>query len=332
MSLKSREKTKARSVAEYARVCGWDVVLLSEVLAEGEGEVWMGEEEERVAFVHSERAAVLLRGDVLQAWCEEGMVKKFFKRHVSVKVKGVVLTATYLPVRTGGNAMEVEEEMEVLEGWAKKEEMVVVGGDFNAHVRAGEERRGVCGKFGLRTSNEAGKDLVGWCEMFGLCHINSFYRHKRRGSWFSAIHRRWYELDGFLMRKEERPKYVVKLNTVGEAGLSDHKPKKLKIQMRQKKWRKMSQKRTPRIQWENLRNEEVTRTFHRRMGEKMAEVVVPVPGSGKSTDWVPLAERVVEVAAEVCGLKQKSVENPWMVGKEEEAARLRRSIGAAVDE
>ena len=107
MSLKSREKRKAREVAAYVKECGWDVVLLSEVLAEGEGVVWMGEEEERVAFVHSERAGVLLRGDVLQAWCEEGVVKKFSKRHVSVKVKGVVLTATYLPVRMGGNAMEV---------------------------------------------------------------------------------------------------------------------------------------------------------------------------------------------------------------------------------
>ena len=75
MSLVSREKRKARSVAEYARKCGWDVVLLSEVWAEGEGVVWMGEEEERVAIVHSEKAGVLLRGDALKWWCEEGMKK-----------------------------------------------------------------------------------------------------------------------------------------------------------------------------------------------------------------------------------------------------------------
>ena len=88
MSLVSREKRKARSVAEYARKCGWDVVLLSEVWAEGEGVVWMGEEEERVAIVHGEKAGVLLRGEVLKAWSAEGMRYKISNRHVSVKVRG----------------------------------------------------------------------------------------------------------------------------------------------------------------------------------------------------------------------------------------------------
>ena len=38
----------------------------------------------------------------------------------------------------------------------------------------------------------------------------------------------------------------------------------------------------------------------------------------------------MEVAKEVCGTREKSVENPWMVGKEEEAEELRRVINAAV--
>ena len=39
----------------------------------------------------------------------------------------------------------------------------------------------------------------------------------------------------------------------------------------------------------------------------------------------------MEVAKEVCGVKQKSVENPWMVGREEELAGMRRRISAAVE-
>ena len=70
MSLGERRKRKARAVAEYAKKSGWDVVLLSEVRAEGEGVVWMGEEEERVVIVHSEKAGVLLRGDAVKGWCE----------------------------------------------------------------------------------------------------------------------------------------------------------------------------------------------------------------------------------------------------------------------
>ena len=75
---------------------------------------------------------------------------------VSVKVRDVVLTAVYLPVSNGRNVEEVEEELECLGGhvrWAKQEEMVIVGGDFNAHVGADGQRRGVCGKFGLRSLN-----------------------------------------------------------------------------------------------------------------------------------------------------------------------------------
>ena len=36
--------------------------------------------------------------------------------------------------------------------WASAGEVVVIGGDFNAHVGGGVRRGGVCGRFGLRAS------------------------------------------------------------------------------------------------------------------------------------------------------------------------------------
>ena len=60
-----------------------------------------------------------------------------------------------MPVKTQGNEVEIGEEREVLLQhikWEEKGEVVVVGGDINAHVRIGEERSGVCGGFGLRRS------------------------------------------------------------------------------------------------------------------------------------------------------------------------------------
>ena len=118
--------------------------------------------------------------------------------------------------------------------------------------------------------------------------------------------------------KEERPKYVRRINTVGEASVSDHKPKKMVVELRRKKWRKVKRKRTPRVHWEALRIEQVSSQFHRRMEVKMAEPVEAGPGEGNSTEWGKLAERVMGVAEEVCGLKTKSVENPWMLGEEED--------------
>ena len=76
---------------------------------------------------------MLLRGDLLCKW-----------------------TATYQPVWNGWNNDDLEREKEVVKGlseWAKKEELHLIGGDFNAHVGGGEDRPGVCGQFGLRESN-----------------------------------------------------------------------------------------------------------------------------------------------------------------------------------
>ena len=77
-------------------------------------------------------------------------------------------------------------------------------GDFNAHIGGGEQRGGVCGRFGLRSSNEQGEELKNWCEENGLCWVNGFYSEKKRGTWWLNVLRRWYELDGFMMRREER--------------------------------------------------------------------------------------------------------------------------------
>ena len=132
------------------------------------------------------------------------------------------------------------------------------------------------------------------------------------------------------MRQEERLKFVRRVNTVGEASISNHKPKKMVLELRQKKWRKANRKRVPWVKWEALKDEEVARRFPRPMGEKMAEPVVEGPGAGESTEWGKLAEKVMGVAEEVCGLKQKSVENPWMVGREEELAEMRRRMSAAM--
>ena len=91
--------------------------------------------------------------------------------------------------------MEVEEEWAVLGEhvcWAKRRELVIVGGDFNAHIGGGEELRGVCGKFGLREANEQGRRMRRWLEANGLCYVNSYFQHRKRGTWFSAIHKRWF--------------------------------------------------------------------------------------------------------------------------------------------
>ena len=72
---------------------------------------------------------------------------------MSVKIQDWLLVATYMPVWSYGREEEIEAEREKLLDhvrWAKKTEVLVIGGDFNAHVGSGAGREGVCGRFGLR--------------------------------------------------------------------------------------------------------------------------------------------------------------------------------------
>ena len=157
MSMESLRRRKLRMVVSYAEKSGWDVVLLSEVRASGSGVVWLGQDERLVVIVHSERAGVMMRGEALKRWCEGGQRKRWSERHVAVKVEEWVFVATYMPVWSHGRDEEIENEREKLlehVRWAENKEVVVVGGDFNAHIGGGRPRSGVNGRFGLRASND----------------------------------------------------------------------------------------------------------------------------------------------------------------------------------
>ena len=292
----------------------------------------MGQDAELTAIVHGEKAAIMLRGELLKRWCEGGQKKKMSRRTVSVKVDGVVLVSTYMPV-SGSPEVEVEEAREVLlehVRWAGEKEILVVGGDMNAHVGSGSQRPGVCGRFGLRTSNVAGRGLLEWLDGNGLCWVNSFFNHKKRGTWFSNIHRQWYELDGFIMREGQRHRHARKMRTVAESSLSDHKPKRLIVDIKKRQWkRNFVSKRTPRVRWEALKVEAVEEKFKETVERKMEEMS---EGREDSTRWTEIAGNLVEAAKEVCGEQPKSVENKWMLNKEDEDRRLKNEITAALEQ
>ena len=263
--------------------------------------VWLGQGDEGVVVVHLERAGVMMTGEVLKAWSEGGMKKKMGKRTVSVKARGLQFTSTYQPVWYGNNRLEVEEEKEVLAEhvrWKGKGEILVVGGDYNAHVGGGRGRQGVCGKFGLRKSNEQGEALLSFCEENGLVYVNSYYQHKKRGTWFSNFNAKWYELDGFLMSNEQRRKHVRKVNTVAETSISDHKPKRILLDLKHKKWRKVYQgKRVPKINFIRLEEEDKAREYKRKVEEEVGKM--EGARNADSTEWTKLQEVVMKVAEEV---------------------------------
>ena len=137
MTLRDYHKRKAKRVAEYVKNQKWDAVLLSEILADKPGVVWLGDGEDLTAIIHSEKAGVLLRGELLEGWNREGQKKKVSERSVSVKVNGLVLTATYLPVYIGTNNDQIDTAKDTLAEhvkWSKKEEIRIVGGVMRSQL------------------------------------------------------------------------------------------------------------------------------------------------------------------------------------------------------
>ena len=336
MSMSTRNHRKLREVAKYIQKNKWDAALLTEIRSKTSGTVWLGEGENLMAVRHTKRSAILLTGNLLQQWCEDGQRSKEDDRTISVKTGGLTLISTYLPVFQGNNEQEIEEERHILKqhiAAAKSEEVVIVGGDFNAHIGENEDRPGTCGKYGMRISNYQGSELLDWCEENNLSYVNSFYQHRRRGTWYSIPLQRWYELDGFIMRNNQRHSHVRKVCTIGEASLSDHKPKKIKIEMKQeeKRTRRQRPKKRPRILWEKLRDEETAANYRARVNQILIEEEEMDRNiQGENGDWNKIAKTLTQAAEETCGLEEKHVENPWMVGRDEEINQMRTRITAAL--
>ena len=343
MSLGTRNRRKLKAVATYAAQNNWDAILLSETLSDSQGQVWLGEGESLTTVIYTKKAAILLRGQLLKSWCDGGQTVHREERSIAAKIGNLVLISTYLPVFRGANTLEIEntkEEVKRLSEWASSQNVLIIGGDFNAHVGGGEERPGVCGKFGLRMSNEQGKSLLDWCEENNLVHVNSFFNNRRRGTWFHRVLRRWYELDGFIMRDRQRHRYVRKVHTVGEASLSDHKPKLMRIELDKKLPKKKREKKPPRIKWEKLRNAEIKINYRTKVAEILEERrethedpdrMILEEEQEKLTRWNDIAEVVTKAAVEVCGTAERKIENEWMIEKEEEVTLMRQRITNAIE-
>ena len=137
-----------------------------------------------IGIRYAKRAAILRKGSLLKKWCEEGQRSEEDARTITLKIGDIALVSTYLPVWRGNNAHGIEEERHVLKTHIERicsSQILVVGGDFNAHVGAGEDRPGTCGKFDIGVSNQQVRDFLEWLQENNLCHINSFYQHKRKG-------------------------------------------------------------------------------------------------------------------------------------------------------
>ena len=68
MSVRGNNRDRMRRIVDRIIREGWEIVCLTEISAEREGLIWLGEDEFRVVFVHGMKSGVLLRGEALESW------------------------------------------------------------------------------------------------------------------------------------------------------------------------------------------------------------------------------------------------------------------------
>ena len=226
---------------------------------EEEGVIWMGEAANLTVIIHSKHSAILLRGRVLNELLEGGQKKWMTKRTTAAKVGEIRLVSVYQP--------------------------------HNGHVGGGEERGTVRGRHSIGRTNEAGEELTNWCEENNMCIVGSFYPHRRRGARFHRTLNIWYELDGFLMRCEQRHKHVRRMATIQEAAFSDHRPKMMELKTNVKKWRQAGRpSRAPNLRHEKLKDNETAMRYK----EKTAEEVRRAEIDGRLQDGSKLWETLTD--------------------------------------
>ena len=170
--------------------------MLPEITATTEGIRWMNDEdEEPMVMIHGKKVGLVLFGEVAEIWKREGCRRLIGNRVVKVEIKKKTFVACYQPVwgHWPEEMQEYRNQLEEIVHRSKREDMLIIGGDFNSNVGKRNNRSRdlpSCGIYGLGKMNDAGEDLIEWTYQNSLCYINSFFEHRHRGTWFNNSLRR----------------------------------------------------------------------------------------------------------------------------------------------
>ena len=155
--------------------------------------------------------------------------------------------------------------------------------------------------------------------------VNSFFRHKRRGTWWHRVHAgAGLSSDGFIGRKDQRTRLFKKIRTIAADGLSDHRPKLAVItkllrrtQRRGNVGEKIEERRQ--ICWEKLRDKTTAEKYGKRCTKRLLE-------ERADTNWDTLAKIMVEEDEGTCGRKRRQGDSTWLRGKDTQINKYKERI------
>ena len=346
----SREgRKKVERAIEVGKERGWELLMLSE-MGGGKNRGW-GEIAGWLVIFGGE-VALAMNKDWEEAWREEGREWGAGERWVWIRARGIKWVSIYAPQSGRKDKKERREFWGEVAGLIRNEKEIWIGGDMNAQIgkkewrnrrrreegkrEEGQERVGR-GKWGLEETTKTGEELRIWCEEMEMEVVSRHFPQRKRGTWWSGRHKKWYELDGFLGKNKDIRK-VKKCRTIG-VGLgggmqTDHLPKELVGRMEKKKSGKRKERRRGREEEEEISREkwEIWKPTWRQLralredkdiGEGYKEEVERGMERKKPENWGEISRVVKEAAWKALGGEEEEPgggdkEQPWLVGKKEE--------------
>ena len=128
---------------------------------------------------------------------------------------------------------------------------------------------------------------------------------------------KWYELDGFIVRKAQRNRLVKEIRVLREDNFSDHRPKIARINMLKPKY--IPPKRKARVNVEKLKQPQASKAYKEETKRLLEEL------EGDVT-WSKVNRLLSSAVMKVCGKQPKNVDMPWMQGHEEEIRQMRERL------
>ena len=121
----------------------------------------------------------------------------------------IFLVSVYAPnsSHTEEDWEEFYEDVDRCMDKADEDDIIVVGGDFNAQMGVQDKNMNdkVCGRYGIRKQTKNGRVTRNWAEMHNLASMASFFRRKRNyGTWKSMNGKSAYTLDHIMIDNKNK--------------------------------------------------------------------------------------------------------------------------------
>ena len=226
----------------------------------------------------------------------------------------LVIIQIYMPT-SGYKDEEVEEVYEQLEeimDTAKKNDNLIILGDWNAVVGEGQEGH-VVGKCGLGLRNNKGQRLTDFYKEKELIITDNFFQQhpRRRYTWVKPGNTTRYQIYCIMVKKNHKI-HVKQSKTYSAADIcSDHNVVAMKYKLQLKKKMYKPALKTPRWAVSKLKDEEEIENYNNRIKQNLSYTET----TDTNQQWANLKYAITTAAKETLGKLQQQPRKPWISEK-----------------